>query len=496
MRRVMGILLVLWLGWVVWPVRWGIGLLGEEHLILLQNEAELRPCGGFTTAYATLHLLPFRLQFHNVFDLEQPLLRPLPPAMQGFTDALYFRDAGDDSDPEQCAAAHKSAYAELTGQTVDRVWMVPLSVVERIAAVVGPVRYAGQRVASKDLFALLSRSVADTDRHNLDSLADRKDHLPALGRAWLGRTLWRPWKWGQLTHAIGQMVRSGQWYIEGVSRPVVPTEQSLELLLWNLGGGKTNRYLDVTLHTDVRELQPNDWQLTTTVTLRHDGGYEEPLSQVWTGTVEMHWPVAMGGETVRWGAAIAPGGQETYSSTIRHRGPLSRWEVYVPRGLRLRGSTTVSLYPQQSLQSRTLQVREHTGLAEYEILGTAPALYTTTWQSVPDVTGPFLTYHQLLTQAPEQWDMMGNTMGVELHTNEPVVLGEGFSATIAREGVTTSATDFALSENGRTILLRFRVDGVGERRAYQLGLTGVTDVYGNPLNPTQRWTVIDKRPMP
>ncbi len=131
-----------------------LGLLGADrprtYLILVQNNHELRPTGGFISAVGRLTLDKGRiveLQFNDSYDIFQFGVDypPAPTAMQDYMAIPYltFRDANWSPDLPTTTELIRAIYTRDTGESFDGLITVDLSALKLFVDALGPLNVPG-----------------------------------------------------------------------------------------------------------------------------------------------------------------------------------------------------------------------------------------------------------------------------------------------------------------------------------------------------------------
>jgi hypothetical protein len=124
-------------------------LLGDDHpqryLVLLENNNESRPGGGFIGSYMLVDLNDGYLDgmtFHDVYDLDNRYHKDIEPPgeVAKLTNNWRFRDSN--YSPDMSVSAAKSAWFldEEGGPSVDHVVTVDLAFVSRMLDITGPIK--------------------------------------------------------------------------------------------------------------------------------------------------------------------------------------------------------------------------------------------------------------------------------------------------------------------------------------------------------------------
>jgi len=455
-----------WLLSVLWPVKslllpqnwWG------TSLIVVMNDNEARPCGGFATAYGELKLPLFKLNIGSTYRLDKDL-GPAPAPLDQVSDRLKFWDLGTSTNLRQCAEDFENGYLKNTDTAVARVILVQMSFLEKWAKILG----------QDDFFAQVSREVADIDHHDETSLETRKDPAGEMVGSFVKKTVFNPFKWRSFTRLIGKhpaMFRQSKH------------DADISIAEWNLGGGKSSRYLRKKWALDIQESAPGDFSLTLRLTVDHLGGYDAPLSQDWKGgfwfkfmELEAFIPATIkAGE--RWTHA------QTYPANIND---LNKLNLYTPSYQHWHTDVSFSAFPQQKITSKVLKTRESVGHWSGKIRCGGKSI---DWRLVEDDSPIFLTLHK-----PIDSDLLGASVKkilnwsegdliVELHFNEPFKVGNLKAALTDRDHTVTAVTENLTMKHPHqlgltTLLLNFNQNQYQKDERFYLSLEGVTDVWGN-----------------
>ncbi len=123
----------------------------RKYLVLFQNDAELRPTGGFMTAYAVLKVEKGKVtpeKSGNIYDLDDKFKKRVePPAIiKSFLKQPYWhlRDMNLSPDFKTSMNQFVSYYNELSGETkVDGVIAVDTQLLTELVRVLGPIEVPG-----------------------------------------------------------------------------------------------------------------------------------------------------------------------------------------------------------------------------------------------------------------------------------------------------------------------------------------------------------------
>ncbi|MBT7772142.1 hypothetical protein HN713_00380 [bacterium] len=495
------LLLVLFLLATSWPVRKLLSpkFLTDQPLILLTNEAEARPCGGFLTAFGELKFLPPSVSFQNVYALSDLSFGAAPLPLREISSELKFWDLGTSTDLEKCAQTFRENFPG----NVDRAILVDFQSVEKLVALVEPVG----DFTSENLFSKLSRTVANVDRHDETSLAERKSPIADFGKKLAKKLALRPWLWPRATKILATEIEHGNIFVEGISssEKIEPTD--FAVIEWNLGGAKSSRFLEKNLTISLRETTRGRWNIRGKLTIEHLGGWDEPISQMWRGGFELRLPKILGQEPRFFPMEIAPGQNKTQVFDFSYNGdPLKKFGIFRPRSQKLSADVHVSVFPQQVLKSNILKTHENVGTFSGDL---EKMRHEFSWDAAPDVTEPFVVLHEWLKMenlpdsARQKWAenflISSRRFSVaEIHFNEPIAINSDAEILMHDKNfenpeITNDpvVADGILLENQRTLLLGFWQENVQPNERFSLQFSGIQDLSGNKIS-NQAYTIIDR----
>ncbi len=287
----------------------GLTFFSKNYVVLLQNNYELRPGGGFITGYGTIDtFMGFTsdISFKNSYDIDTKtyVTPPYPHEdllknewYQGYT----FRDANwDPSFPGSTVDLIKFYKAKFPKRDVDGFIVVNFSMIEDLIGKLGGVEVNGKAYTKDNLFSQLEFEVNNVDRHNVEALNNRKNVLGDLAASLMGKAKWHPFK---TRDVIVSGLHNKDMYIwlnnnrlqnklitKGWANTLKLPERSdfLAMNLANLGSKKADRYIqtEVHYHADVTKEMP---VITAEVTLRYPGS-KNTYSDDYKGYLRLYIP--------------------------------------------------------------------------------------------------------------------------------------------------------------------------------------------------------------
>jgi len=176
----------------------GVGKSGPKtYLLLIQNEDELRPTGGFITAVGSIVIRDGKLWDINVesSDLVDDFSKPYPIAPWQLSDImnlslLAFRDSNWFSDYPATAAMAEYLYSYSRAHSVDGVIAINQSVVVELLKTLGPVKVIGVQfeISSENVMQYM-RSAKKEEPAGVIGVWDRKQFIGRLAQPILEKIL-------------------------------------------------------------------------------------------------------------------------------------------------------------------------------------------------------------------------------------------------------------------------------------------------------------------
>lgn len=475
-----------------------------KTLIVITNENEARPCGGFATAFSEIQFFPPSLKLQDIYSLKKSLGKAEFPLTK-VSKNLHFWDLGTNENTTQCAQEFQKGYQTITGTKTDHVVLVDFQTLENIFNIFSPLEIEGKTLHKENFFATISRSVADIDRHDEITLQTRKSPMKTLTKAIIKKGLHQP-------HLVFLTAREIQKATQEnrITSPKIKTDFSRKktdfgVIEWNLGGGKSSRYLKKNITLSAREVFDNEWKINLTFTAQNLAHYDEPIAQDWHGGFTILFPEFLKTHNTFISTDIPTNGTFKKSWFFEYHGKLPKFGFFVPRSQNLLTDTTIVYYPQKTLHNANFETQENIGTF-FQKLTTPKQLQ---WNVNPDTLSPFVTLHEVLADKdiresalPQdvQKNIIGHDLIAEIHFNEKISLGEDFEIYIRdRNWEHKEITDhpsvqtWELLDDKRTLLIGASQQKEQLHERFSIEFTGVYDAYRNEIHPAKR-TLIDRTP--
>lgn len=211
------------------------------YLVVLQNNRELRPSGGFMGSYARLRFASGGLVELAIEDIYVPdgqivgHVEPPDPIQQAFRLGEWrLRDAN--WDPDFPVAAEQVAWFFSQGkEPADGIMAVNLSLVQKWLGIVGPVRPADfpEMVTDKNFYQLAQRY---SEEDFFPGSTQKRDFLGAVGRELFDKTIGAGWAArARLAGLVWEQLRDRQMLVWAADPGL---QRELSSLGWDGGLGR------------------------------------------------------------------------------------------------------------------------------------------------------------------------------------------------------------------------------------------------------------------
>ncbi|OGJ50114.1 hypothetical protein A2229_03455 [Candidatus Peregrinibacteria bacterium RIFOXYA2_FULL_33_7] len=291
----------------------------RNYLILLQNNSELRPTGGFISAYG---IITFKsgfltnVEIHDSYDqinkISSPAPYPLSELLSGPTYPGHgFRDANFNPDFFSSIIDlqyfFSRAYPEVK---LDGVFAIDLKFIENILKMTGPIQAESDLFTGENIFTKLEQQVSDIDLHNIDAINSRKDILKRFAGALMKKAsfkLTRPSKIKEVVinnldqkhillfffdPKINDFIVKNNWNgaLKNKGGDFVGVIEA------NLGGMKSDRYIkrsinyEIDLNNQNANQEYSQIDASLKITIEHGGAQNTPLSGWYQGWIRPFIP--------------------------------------------------------------------------------------------------------------------------------------------------------------------------------------------------------------
>lgn len=495
----------------------GLTFFRKHYVIVLQNNYELRPGGGFITAYGELTTtlgFPTHIAFNNSYAIDAFTEVEAPAVQQKFLgsdwyEGYTFRDANWEPDFPTNAQVLKEFYLEkFPEKEVDGMAVVNFSVVEALVEALGGIEVNGERVEAEELFALITHEVNNVDRHDEVALLNRKAILESLYNELAKKAFWHPFKTRRILEQALEEKELYAWLesnrlqrrleARGWTNRFQPPEDQdfMALNVANLGSKKADRYLQKEIHHFI-DLTQSIPSVRTELTFYLPGGKNQYLDD-YRAYVRLYLPPGVQlsenlsesqvlqeeGFTILAHELEFPVGQTrqlVYEYTLPERlwnGEHYDLNLIKQSGSELMTRVTVELSPHLQLVSDHFEARENRGLW----WGMLEKDETLSFEVKPDQFAPFPIEQQFLDF---------NTVLIDW--NEPLAEAVARDATNYRI-IDRNVANAEVNDEPRVVYaevqgnqVRLEVDGVTRQdlERYTLIIKNLRDASGNPTNPEQ-----------
>lgn len=278
----------------------------KKYIILFQNDNELRPTGGFLTAYAIINVENGKVEAEksgDIYELDQKFSKklPIPPELGRYltTEKIWhLRDMNISPDFKLAMDQFYENYKTVPGEpeTVDGIIAVDTHFLTNLMRVLGPVEVPGYGTFSAEndprcdcpqIIYVLSEIITKPTPYIREN---RKGIIGPLMRSLLTKAYTAPKQsWPELfktgfssiqnKHAqfyfLDEKAQSAAQLVEVAGRMVAPTDNSdfLGIINANLGGAKSNLFIDYSVKQIIAQA-PVDGMLEKTVEITYKNNHK------------------------------------------------------------------------------------------------------------------------------------------------------------------------------------------------------------------------------
>lgn len=247
------------------------GFLGERnYLVLIQNNSELRPSGGFITAYGELSFFlgNMNLSFFDSYSINdpQPKIEPPYPLNELLKDDIFykgfvFRDANWSPDFAQSSEMARSLYLEGQDRVnhIDGVIAVDFTVFEDILKLVGTLDLGDKKFSAKNVFHLMQFYSKNIDLHSEEDLSKRKNVMKDIAPFIIRKLMFSPTLYGDAVALLKKHLdeKHVQFFFENTAWQAIAEKHNwagrmnvqsgndyIHVNRANIGGRKADRFIE------------------------------------------------------------------------------------------------------------------------------------------------------------------------------------------------------------------------------------------------------------
>ncbi|MBU2523832.1 DUF4012 domain-containing protein [Patescibacteria group bacterium] len=508
------------------------GFLGQQknYLIIFQNNTELRPTGGFISAFGILRFkngipsLEMRDVYGEIADHE--FIEPPYPQKQLLTSRWYggytFRDANWNPKFSESAEDLISFYNKTNDEEIQGVIAVNYAFLEDLIRSIDGISINGDQVTADTLFETLEHNVSNIDLHNEEALKNRKSVLGIVKKELAIRAM-NPFYMRKISDTIHDSLNKKDiiFYFKKKSLSEFVGKNNwdgnfeykggdfLYINEANLGGAKSNRYITKDISYFWQQKDDNI-EAKLTLDYQHHGIFNAPLSTDYSGYTRVYLPKEA--EVTDFKAGNDPAEYKIYEESgykvvgfilmLKH-GEAQQIEIKynLPKNLIKDGNYNLQVIKQPGDKDTTIKIagsltQGHTIKSKDFVGHEQLALYSAnlesdlnlSLQTISDKTPPRVV-HQAIKDL--------NT--IEIHFNEPVNLSaaNGFNYQVTDLNAANDNTDTVIitniSHGGRFVELK--VEGMTEQdeEQYMVTIDKVGDMNGNAASPLPKTVTLVQR---
>jgi len=498
----------------------------RTYLILFQNNYEIRPTGGFISAYGVLtinHGIP-GIQFYDVYgevdehEYIDPPHYPMQELLGGPTYGGYtFRDTNYYVDFRDSAQEMLDFYHITQPESeIDGIVAIDFTMLESLVGLYGPVKAGDFELTKNNLFETLSAEVSDINRHDAEEIYGRKDIMKDVAKDIIKNAILSPFKYRGFSALIAKNLDEKHvilWFAdEGLESKAIRLgwsgtmpedyEDLLAVSEANLGGMKNDRYMARNIKYEV-DIQEDQIVCNLEVTMDHFGGENIPLSGDYKGYLRAYIPseaTQITDKTEESKGNYKSLGEIIYLSKTEEK--TVEFEYTLPISIIEDGTYSLDLVKQPGTEADNYEIIIHTpqgSTLESESFTTHEEhAYLSTGLStdqrfeltiIPDETEPRIHSHEIV-ELNKIW----------IGFNEPLdcdTASDPFAYAITDTNTAASETDTVYIDtitcSGRDVWL----DTIGmtsqNEEFYEIILRNIRDKAGNYIDPNPRTITVVQR---
>lgn len=504
----------------------GLTFFHKDYLIVLQNNYESRPTGGFVTGYGEVNTtmgFVSDISFHNSYEIDtSSYVTPPYPHEEMLKNEWYqgytFRDANWDANFPDSAKTLVDFYRKkFPDKDVDGIVVMNFTMVEQLIDKLGGIEMDGQKLTSDNLFKVLTDTVSDVDRHDETALIERKGILGDLAAALLPKAKWHPFVTKEVilealtdkdlfmwfkSESLQKKIEQKGW-ANNMSLP--EGSDFLSVNLANLGSKKADRYLikEVYHQVNISKELP---EVTTEVVLRYPGS-KNNYADDYKGYLRVYIPASaqIQGDTL--GATVETVGDLKVIGTkiILPAGSKSTiaYTYQLPRTLLPMGQYNLRFVKQSGDQKRLTATVESNPDSEISSEDFETMENKAIWQGYPIGDLDLSLKLEADTSAPYPIEQVFSDLKtVSIYWNEPIEASSGSDAqnyVIKDENLQmpdiTDEVKVVYAEVVNGSVSKLELEGVSEQNLerYQITLSNIRDQSGNTIDPNPKAITVVQR---
>lgn len=504
----------------------GLTFFHKDYLIVLQNNYESRPTGGFITGYGELSTtmgIPSGISFHNSYEIDtSTYVTPPYPHEELLKNEWYqgytFRDANWEANfPDSAKTLVDFYQKKFPDKDVDGIVVVNFTMVEKLIDELGGVELNGEELTGKNLFKVLTDTVSDVDRHNETALIERKGVLGELAASLMPKAKWYPFTTRDvITEALADKDLFMWFKSESLQKKVeqkgwannmsMPEDSDfLSVNLANLGSKKADRYLikEIYHHVNISKELP---EVTTEVVLRYPGS-KNNYADDYKGYLRVYIPAAaqIQGDTL--GATVETVGdfKEIGTKIILPAGSKSTiaYTYQLPRTLLPSGQYNLRFVKQSGDQKRLTITVESNPDSEIDSEDFESMENKAIWQGSPMDDLDLSLKLEADTSAPYPIEQVFDDLKtISIYWNEPIEVSSGGDAqnyAIKDENLQmpdiTDEVKVVYAEVVNASVSKLEIEGITEQdlERYKITLSNIRDHSGITIDPNPKDITVVQR---
>ncbi len=269
----------------------------KTYLVLLQNNNELRPSGGFLSGYGIVRMIwgfP-GVDFKDSYTISTNdyVNHPYPFEKLIGDDPFYtgwqFRDANFSPDFETSVKQVVAFYTMQNPKAnFHTVIAMDFEVVEDLLRIIGGIEIEGELFTADNFFIKVQRSSKDIDLHNEEALENRKGILSQIAQGLVKKMMFSPHRYSSFVQVIKRNLDEKHVLLYSPKKKLQnkfvtrewngkvkakPGEDFLHINVANIGGRKADRYVQKRYEYTISFPDEGSARVRLIETFTHQGDY-------------------------------------------------------------------------------------------------------------------------------------------------------------------------------------------------------------------------------